>query len=315
MILIVSKPEDIHAKAVLDELARCGATAQILDLSRFPTQLQLSLGYGPTAGVDFRLESPSGECLDFSSVKAVWWRRPQHFELPERIADPAHRQFAYSESHAAFAGLWNSLDAFWINPLNNDAAAHHKVFQLTVAQELGFTIPQTLVTNHPAEARQFIAARGAEHTVYKAFSATERDWRETRVLRPEELALLDNVRYAPVIFQEYIPAEVDLRITMVGDQIFPAAIYSQETDYKVDFRMHIHSAKIEPVTLPENIECLLHELMQRLGLVYGAIDMRLTPEGRYVFLEINPAGQWLFVEQETGQPIARALAELLADNS
>ncbi len=126
------------------------------------------------------------------------------------------------------------------------------------------------------------------------------------------MALLDNVKFAPVIFQEYIPADVDLRITMIGEQIFPAAIHSQETEYKVDFRMTMEKARFEAVELPPKVVRMLRELMKRLGLVYGAIDMRRTPKGEYVFLEINPAGQWLFVEERTGQKISDALADLLA---
>jgi len=63
--------------------------------------------------------------------------------------------------------------------------------------------------------------------------------------------------------------------------------------------------------LPPDTATKLHELMNRLGLVYGAIDLRLTPDGRYVFLEINPAGQFLYIEKATGQPITAALAQTL----
>ena len=130
-------------------------------------------------------------------------------------------------------------------------------------------------------------------------------------MRQDELSLLDHVRYAPVIFQEYVEALYDLRVTVVGDEVFAAAIHSQETAYAVDFRMDIESAEIEPVSLPVEVEERVRALLTRLGLVYGAIDMRRTPDDRYVFLEINPAGQWLFVEEKSGQPIASALAEVL----
>jgi glutathione synthase/RimK-type ligase-like ATP-grasp enzyme len=123
--------------------------------------------------------------------------------------------------------------------------------------------------------------------------------------------LLDRVRYAPVIFQEYIEAKVDLRITVVGDDIFPAEIGSQETSYRVDFRMCMHEADIRPHVLPPAVAAKITDLMRALGLVYGAIDMRLTPDGEYVFLEINPAGQWLFIEQRTGQPITATLARYM----
>ena len=154
-------------------------------------------------------------------------------------------------------------------------------------------------------------ARGYRDVICKAFSATEQQWRETRLVGDQELAVLDNVRYAPVIFQEYIPADVDLRVTVVGDELFAAAIHSQESEYPVDFRMDMANTRIEAAELPRDIAERLLDLMGRLGLVYGAIDLRRTPDGRHVFLEVNPAGQWLFVEQATGQPIAAALARLL----
>jgi glutathione synthase/RimK-type ligase-like ATP-grasp enzyme len=131
------------------------------------------------------------------------------------------------------------------------------------------------------------------------------------LLRPEERVHLDAVRFAPVIFQEHIRADIDLRITMIGDAIFVAAIISGETDYHVDFRMTMHAAPIQPHVLPDEVVVKLRALMAALGLVYGAIDMRLTPEGEYVFLEVNPAGQWLFIEERTGQPITAALADHL----
>lgn len=203
---------------------------------------------------------------------------------------------------------------FWVNDPATDHVAHRKIKQLKVAQDVGLKLPDTLITNSPDQARRYIDSRGYRNTIYKAFSALEQAWRETRILKEDELGMIDYVRYAPVIFQEYIEAAVDLRITIVGEDVFPAAIYSQATSYPTDFRMDMARARMEPTTLPDDIEARLHDLMGRLGLRYGAIDMRLQPDGTYVFLEINPAGQWLFVEEATGQPISASLARLLVEN-
>ena len=100
----------------------------------------------------------------------------------------------------------------------------------------------------------------------------------------------------------------------MGDNVFAAAIHSQDTSYAVDFRIDMDAARVETFELPSDVVERLQLLMDRLGLVYGAIDMRLTPDGRYVFLEINPAGQWLFIEQRTGQPMTAAFARLLAQH-
>ncbi|MEJ7810620.1 MAG: hypothetical protein WKG32_09460, partial [Gemmatimonadaceae bacterium] len=303
---------DEHATAVLDELARMECHAELFDLADFPRGARLSLAYGAGGAARFTLRYTDGREVDLTACRAAWWRRPLPFEMGDDITGPGEHAFAYTECHEAITGLWHALDARWVNdPAWNDVAAK-KTHQLRAAAEVGLRVPETLVTNDPGDARAFAERVGAGRTIYKSFLATEEYWRETRLLRPEELALLDHLAVAPVIFQEFVPAAVDLRITIVGDRIFPAAIHSQETGYPVDFRMELETVRIEPATLPASVEEALHRLMARLGISYGAVDMRRTPAGEHVFLEVNPAGEWLFVERRTEQPITRALAELLA---
>jgi glutathione synthase/RimK-type ligase-like ATP-grasp enzyme len=311
MILIVAHLADSHATTVLEHLGRMGACAVLFDTARFPREIRLDVthagGARSTASAVI-----DGVRHDLADVRAVWWRRPQPFGVPDEVADAEDRGFAYNECNAAVAGLWSCLDARWINDPGRDEVAARKLYQLKVAAGLGLRIPRTLVTNDPGSAASFIDGEGAGGTIYKAFSATESAWRETRLLKPEERAQLDAVRLAPVIFQEHIQADVDLRVTVVGDEIFPAEILSGETEYRVDFRMTMHAATIRAHVLPDEVAAKLRAFMAALGLVYGAIDMRLTPAGEYVFLEVNPAGQWLFIEERTGQPITAALAAHLA---
>ena len=313
MILIISADEDVHAQAVQSKLKILGEQAIILDLREFPSKSNLSIEPGNPQGK--RVWHYRDSKIDLRKVKAVWWRRPQAYGIDNSITDPASNNFVLHECEELIQGLWLSLDAFWINIPSKDERAARKLWQLDVAQRSGLQTPRTLITNDPEDAKEFINVDGPERTVYKAFQGTEDTWRETRVLKPDEVKQLDSVRFAPVIFQEYIDAVYDIRVTIVGEQIFAAAIYSQETSYRVDFRMQMENVKIEAITLPSLVTNSLKELMHRLGLVYGAIDLRLTPEGKYVFLEINPAGQWLFVEDKTQQPISTAIAKLMSEKN
>ncbi len=310
MILILSREADVHAQAMMRALARSGAKHRLLDLSDYPQRISSSWQYDGQNRA-YRLKTPEG-LLDLGEARVIWWRRPQPFQTHEELSDHGLRQFAQAEIWEAFAGMWTSLDATWVNPPKRDEIAHRKVYQLRVAQELGLPIPKTMITSNPADAQAFVAQCGEGGTIYKAFSATEQHWRETRLVRSDEMDLIENVAYAPVIFQEYVPAEVDLRITVVGDKIFAAEVHSQQTRYKVDMRMDIGNAAIAAATLPDEVGARLQKLMKALGLIYGAIDMRRTPDGDYIFLEINPAGQWLFIEEKTGQPITTALANWMA---
>lgn len=310
MILAISSSDDDHATAVLRRLDALGVEARLLDLSAFPTELTMSMRYDPTDGDDAFRSRIDDQLLD--QFGAVWWRRPQPFELSPDLKNEIDRSFAYTECRSALDGLWRTLDAYWVNDPTHDEDAARKPYQLRVAQQVGFEIPDTHITNDPERARAFVDEHGPDGTVYKAFSGTEEAWRETRVFHENETELLDAVRHAPVIFQEYVPADVDLRITVMGDRVFPAAIHSQETDYEVDYRMTIDSARVEAIDLPDPVLDRIRAYMDRLELVYGAIDMRRTPDGRYVFLEINPSGQWLFIEERTGQPMTETFARLLA---
>lgn len=311
-VLIIAQDEEPHTQAVVRHIRNEGGQAVVLDLSRFPEAADLGVRYTCCGDrlFTFKVDGQVHELLSFG---AAWWRRPQPPLVSSRVADSTHHHFAMNECSEALNGLWHALDAFWVNEPSRDYVAHRKLTQLRVAQDCGFRLPDTLVTNDPDQAKLFIDRRGYRNVIYKSFSALEDAWRETRLLRESELELLENVRHAPVIFQEYVEAQYDLRITIVGDKIFPAAIHSQQTSYPVDFRMDMKNARIEAVTIPAELGTRLLALLSRLGLQYGAVDMRLRPDGQYVFLEINPAGQWLFVEEVTGQPIASALAVLLLE--
>ena len=312
MILIISHLADEHAVEVIKHLDRNKADVLLMDTSRFPREIRVNIGYdsGIPSTITARV---NGTPHNLTAVRSVWWRRPQPFALDVNMSNADDRNFAAGECHAAITGIWSCLDAHWINIPERDEVAARKAYQLKVASGLGLRVPRTLITNDPVKATAFINEEGEKGVIYKAFSATERSWLETRLLKPEERILLDSVQFAPVIFQEYIRADIDLRITVIGDDIFAAEILSGQTDYRVDFRMTMHQAEIRPHVLPEEIRSKLLLLMKSLGLVYGAIDMRLTTEGEYVFLEINPAGQWLFIEERTNQPITESLARKLME--
>jgi glutathione synthase/RimK-type ligase-like ATP-grasp enzyme len=311
VIAVVSYPGDPHAEAVIGHLREAGVPVTLLDLSDLPDRATLTIGYenGGPPRLEYRREGEPP--LDLRSIRTLWWRRPQVAD-PAGIVDADVHAFAVNEWQEAVNGLWQLLDARWVNDPVRDEVAARKALQLRVAAEVGLRVPRTLVTSDPDQARAFIEARDGAGTIFKTFACTHEIWRETRLVRDDELGLLDAVRLAPVIFQEYVPADVDLRITAVGGRLFAAAIHSQTTDYPVDFRMSLGQADVAPATLPAEVEERLLELMDRLGLAYGAIDMRRTPAGEHVFLEVNTAGEFLFVEDRTGQPIARAVAELLA---
>ena len=310
MILVVSFEGEEHTDAVVKLLGQMGREVARIDLADFPMRAGLAAQWAEEPKAQFLLDTASGP-VDLAHARAVWWRRVRPFEIDLAIPQPDRRQFAVSETTQAVHGVLESLNCPWVNPRLADEAAHHKPYQWTVAQRVGLRIPRTLVTSKADAAREFITELGLGHVVFKAFLASIEDWRETRLVESQDLDRLDLLRYAPVIFQEYVPG-VDLRVTVLGSRMFAAEIDARHSSYPVDMRMVIGEGTVAAVELPAALQMRLLALQKSLGLVYGAIDLRRTDEGEYYFLEVNPAGQWMFVEQRTGLPIAQAHADLLA---
>jgi glutathione synthase/RimK-type ligase-like ATP-grasp enzyme len=311
VILVISHEQDPHAERVIRHLEADGQQVLLLNLGRLPDRATLSIDYDRKGQPHIEYRLAGGASYALHDATAIWWRRPLVPDLSS-VTDPQINLFTANEWNEAINGLWQVLDARWMNHPTADDAASRKARQLRVAAEVGLRVPRTLITSDPERARRFIEQLAPTRAIYKTFSCTHAIWRETRLLGPGDMTHLDAVRVAPVIFQEFIPAESDLRITAVGGTLFAAAIRSVARDGLIDFRMSVGDAALSAEHLPRQLTDRLHALLRRLGLVYGAIDVRRTPDGEYYFFEVNTAGEFLFIEDRTGQPIAKALADWLA---
>ena len=310
MILAVTHPADEHARPVLEALARLGAEAVVLDLSELPRRGRLALGYGASrAG---RIELDGRPPVDADRIRAVWWRRARRMVAAEGLSiDRA--DFSVRQANDALMGLIASLgrQALLVNDPWREAGASYKTGQLAAAERSGLLVPRTLVTSDPGEARAFLDALGGSAAIHKAVHATPADWRRTRRIAPEDLQHLDALRFSTVILQEHVPG-VDVRVTVVGESIFAAEIDARSSSSPDDYRGHEPECRIEPCPLPAAEERALRMLVRDLGLQFAAVDFRRRDDGAWFFLELNPAGQWDFVEERTGLPITEALAGLLA---
>ena len=310
MILAISYEGEEHTAGVVRLLEAEGREVVQVDLADFPMKTGLTLSWSNGADARYQIHTARG-VVDLSKVRVGWWRRVRPFVVHPEIKRGQDVAFVQSETSQAVNGMLDAMPCVWVNPREQDTSAHHKPYQWAVAQQVGLRVPRTLVTSDPDEARKFIEEIGVGSVVFKAFLASTQDWRETRLVESRDVDRLELLKYAPVIFQEYIEG-VDLRITVVGKSIFTAEIDARKTRYPVDMRMVFGEAAVRPITLSAELNKRLLMLQNQLQLVYGAIDMRRTPEGEYYFLEVNPAGQWHFVEERTGLPITKAMANLLA---
>ncbi len=316
-VLLATERFDPTADCVIDYLSRRGVAYLRFNVDFYPAEstLTMEIANGQLEG---RI-SADGRTVDLGEIKSAWYRSLNPAGFPEDLAG-AERKFAKVESQAALAGLAKISAWRWINLPESDRMASSKPAQLMTARAVGLDTPRTLISNDPHEIRDFYNVCGGR-IIYKAFSQpldlSPGEGIFAGMLTQEHLDSLPAVRYTPGIFQEYVDKELELRITVVGGKIFPVAIHSQDdAQAKVDWRAHPNPSalKHEPYPLPEGITERLFQLVRRFGLVYSAIDMVVAPDGRFVFLESNPSGQYGWIEAVTGLPITEALVDELTSS-
>lgn len=315
-ILILTELGDTHAYAVAEALERKGVDVTLWHTADFPSAAAESILFERGR----RALSVRGPALDLAGSRfdTVWHRRPCYVLDEERL-HPADREFADLECGVFRRSLFNLLapEAFWINPPDAAARAGRKPLQQSTAMEVGLATPATLYTNDPEEIRGFLTRHGGR-IVYKAFRGIS--WRDddtywmpyTSLLTERELIEDALLRAVPGIYQELIPKAFELRITVIGQRVLAAKVLSQETETgRLDWRKAYHELRMEPYEVPPGIASRCREVVARLGLVFGCIDMVVTPQGEFVFLEVNEMGQFLFVEHYSGIPLLDAFTELL----
>jgi glutathione synthase/RimK-type ligase-like ATP-grasp enzyme len=321
-ILILSHPRDAHGLSVLEALERKGVEAVYWCTPDYPTRAAESLLFEgdrirlSVEGLDGRLGDRLGD-LPEDGVTTVWNRRPSCAVDREGL-HPADVEVAERGCDLFRRSLFELLapGAFWVNP---DPAVRRssKILQHRAALEAGLRVPGTLYSNDPREIRDFLRRCGGR-VVYKPLFTQIWQVGDTTMAPPtarvtEELVRDDEVlRAMPGIFQELTPKAWELRVTVMGRRAITARVLSQQTEAgRLDWRRAYGELRLEPDELPREIAERCFDLLDRLGLVFGCLDFIVTPEGEHVFLEVNQAGQFLFVEEETGQPLLDAFTELL----
>lgn len=311
MLLIVTQRDDFHADWVVHELHRRHAPFVRMNTEDYALATSLSWTVDGASALRF-----AGKDLDLSEVSAVWYRRPVppvvSTELPAEAA-----AWARGEAREALVGVWRMLDALWVNHPDRNRMAESKMWQLRTARELGFEVPDSLVSNDQTEVQTFLDAHpdGAVCKPLMSGRVPTADGEQlffTTRITPG-VVRLDALNAEPYLFQALVPKRQDIRATVIGGDVFAAAIESQHSaETSTDWRKGNPATLVHtPIAVPDDIAARCVALCDRFGLQFGAIDLALRPDGGFSFIEINPNGQWAWVEQRTGLPLRSRLIDLL----
>lgn len=318
-VLIITHSDDNESVArVVESIARKGGRTIRFDTDRYPTDVRLTAYYGTGGDERLTLTNEEGE-FDLREVTAIWHRRVNFgAQLPAGL-DKQLRHASLGEVNAAAHGMLASLKAFRMDHLHHIRHAENKQLQLQVARELGLDIPRTLTTNDPAAVRDFAKSceSGMVTKMLSSFAIYD-EGKElvvfTNVVKPEDLEDLSGLSLCPATFQELVPKSLEIRVTVVGRCVLSASIDSQvSTRATHDWRRD--GVRMLPdwrhYQLPLDVEQKILRLMDYFSLNYGAIDLILTPDGKHVFLELNPCGEFFWLERSPGLPISDAIADVL----
>ncbi|KRE97818.1 hypothetical protein ASG87_14935 [Frateuria sp. Soil773] len=281
--------------------------------SRFTAQVD-------NAGVSFRMTTALHE---ENRARSVWFRRPAEPQ-PSHCLD-ADKQFVQRQWTYFQKNLFHLNDsiipALWANRPGAAIAAESKLLQLQIAHALDMNIPELVVTNHAADVRRIIKKYGK--VIFKTFHPHSWQSASNGNIYDIGVALLDadselpeeSIAVCPGIFQRYIEKAFDIRVTVIGQHMFAVRILKQSGDAYLDWRQHVlgKEAVMAAVQLPSEWEAKIRALMNRLGIVIGCVDLVVDGDGNMFFLEINQAGQFLFVEEKLPDvPLLRAMTAMLA---
>ncbi len=304
MILILAPRDDAHALCVAQDLEKMKAPFAWADSSRLSDAGRLEFRAGKRNSSAWTCVE--GQPIELEAVETVWHRR-RPIPALQGCANQDDMQYFRREWTETIGGVFGTLDAWFVNdPLRQEAAL--KPVQLRLAQRIGLRIPDTLITNDPRAAEEFVRQHNGR-VVHKTISPPRHRFLATKVWDEADRAALPDLVLAPTIFQEIVTDCRELRVIVIGGEVYAAefrpraGLIDGRLDHDVPYAVH---------ALPDEVRGKLLRLVRELGLVYSAIDMKLTDDGEYVFLELNPMGQYLYVEILTGLPLTAAMAGLLA---
>jgi len=304
MILIITHKEDYTTDYVIDKLNQ-----KSIPYFRFNCEDYLSY--------DITLEYNTQEILSINNVTkftSVWYRRTK---LPViDCENQSEKLFLLNEMDNFMQNLFEIINAKWLSTPISVAAAENKLAQLRIAREIGMNVPSTMITTNTVQLKSFIAKN--QKTIIKPIARGRIDYADntsklifTSIITDEIANQIDSYTLTPAIYQEYIEKEYELRVTVVGSEVFAASVDSQTHDEaQIDWRRK--KIKFEKYDLPGDLQDQCRIMLKRLNISFGAFDFIKATNGKYYFLEVNPNGQWVWIEKDTGHPISDSIINFLS---
>lgn len=302
MILIITHKQDYTADFVINKLNEQNISYFRLNCEDFSTY-------------DFKIDNELNFTINgISDFNSVWFRRTK---LPDYTNYSINQQeFLLNEFDSFLKNIFSIIKTKkWLSIPKNVYNAENKLLQLKEAKSIGFELPNTLITTTKRKITQFYSENN-DKIIIKPFwnSKIQIDGKTkllfTNLVSKSDIENIESIEITPVIFQEYIDKKKEFRVTIVDKEIFVASVDSQScTKTKIDWRRD--NLTFIKDGLPIDVENKCFELVNNLGLKFGAIDLIQDKNDNFIFLEINPNGQWVWIETDTNLQISKSIINYL----
>jgi glutathione synthase/RimK-type ligase-like ATP-grasp enzyme len=318
VLLIITNQQDLASDYLILRLKERGVVFRRLNTEQvgFSVSIELKLSNGDN---NFKIEFEDGTVITRESISAVYFRQPQPPDYSTLVVK--HEvAFANTEVLELLRSLWRMIpEHLWLNHPKKLWAASNKVEQLITAVRHGLKVPQTLISANAISITEFFS-KNNNHVVGKAirhgFVTRENDLylAGTQRMPYDFSTVFNDFAPVPMTYQEEIHRKCDLRVVVVDNHVFSTSITFDNSLEQVDWRISellgrplIHSRS----NLPKGIELSCTSLVRAFGLRYSSIDLIQDTSDNVFFLELNPNGQWGWIEQLTGHPIRDAIINAL----
>lgn len=314
-VLILAPELDITADHMVTVLNKRGVPIVRMDTAWFPQRAGVDAEF---RGGRWRGRLYVGDrTVALEGLRSIWYRSPSAFHFPPGLSE-TERHWAMGEAKLGLGGVLASLPVRWVNHPNRSADAAYKPVQLAVAARCGLDVPDTLVTNRADTVRRFAEGGAMVAKALGAPAIVEGGGRKTTFthrVHDNDLTDLRGVEHTAHQFQRWVPKAFEARVFVVGNRVFAAAIHAGSEASYVDWRNDYTALRYEPIEPPAHVAAGVVAYCTQLGLVYGAFDFVIRPDGQWVFLECNPGGQYGWIEDAIDVPITVTIADLLSEES
>lgn len=318
ILIVTHSADNTSTQIVINHIIEADGEAIRFDVDRYPLETSLTTSFQNNR---WRILLDTGSAVhNLEDVTAVWYRRS--FNLGkglQTVIDQEYLRATIEEVKRTLMGMLEGLNCFHMARHSVYRRLDSKEEQLKVAVRNGLLIPDTCISNKPEQVHAFIQKqeRGVITKMQSSF-AIYREAEEhvvfTNAVTVDHLQELNTLRYCPMVFQQQVEKKLELRVTIVGREIFAFSIDSQKVaNAQVDWRKEgVNMVNDwQPYTLPDEIQTKLLSFMDDYGLNYGAIDLILSPDDQYYFLEVNAAGEFFWLDRLCNHAISRQIAAVL----